>query len=191
METKICIQCGVPKLITEFYNRHSECKLCTINRTNKWRSNHSEAHRLHNVKYRKKHAKQHKEYNLNWNQTNVERMREIRRKSANKINSTIKGKLDNRMRSGIYQALQGNKAGRSWETLVGYNIDTLKQNLESKFLPGMSWDNIGQWHIDHKVPKTFFEYNSEQDQEFQYCWSLDNLQPLWAKDNLIKKAKLI
>ena len=52
----------------------------------------------------------------------------------------------------------------------------------------MSWDNYGEWHIGHIIPKVFFKYKSTDDIEFKYCWSLDNLQPLWAKDNLRKKT---
>ena len=55
----------------------------------------------------------------------------------------------------------------------------------------MTWKNHGKWHIDHIVPKSFFRYKNTDDVEFKYCWSLDNLQPLWAKDNFSKSDNLI
>jgi hypothetical protein len=60
-------------------------------------------------------------------------------------------------------------------------------------LAGMSWDLLlhGKIHIDHIVPISFFRYEKIEDQEFQYCWSLNNLQPLWAKDNLSKNKRII
>lgn len=50
------------------------------------------------------------------------------------------------------------------------------------FTKGMTWENHGHngWHIDHIIPCSFFKYESFEDISFQYCWSLENLQPLWA-----------
>ena len=55
----------------------------------------------------------------------------------------------------------------------------------------MSWDNYGKWHIDHIIPIDFFIFTKPEDQEFQYCWSLNNLQPLWRLDNIKKSNKII
>jgi len=95
------------------------------------------------------------------------------------------------MSSQIYLAIRGNKAGRSWELLVGYTVGELHAHLESKFTDGMSWDNYGKdgWAIDHIVPKARFHYEHPEDQEFRVCWALANLQPLWAKDNCQKNDR--
>ena len=53
----------------------------------------------------------------------------------------------------------------------------------------MKISNHGQWHIDHIKPVHLFNYKSTDDEEFKECWSLNNLQPLWAKDNFKKGAK--
>jgi len=73
--------------------------------------------------------------------------------------------------------------------IVGYSVKDLKQHLESKFQDGMSWDNYGLWHIDHIKPASLFKYNYYTDPEFLDCWNLNNLQPLWAKDNILKSNK--
>ena len=55
----------------------------------------------------------------------------------------------------------------------------------------MSWENYGihGWHIDHIIPCDFFNL---QDPVEQYmCFRWQNLQPLWAKDNLKKSNKII
>jgi len=62
--------------------------------------------------------------------------------------------------------------------------------LEQQFLPGMSWDNYGEWHIDHIIPVAVFNYSSVDHIDFSRCWALSNLRPLWAADNLHKNAKL-
>ncbi len=35
---------------------------------------------------------------------------------------------------------------------IGCTFEEFKQHLESLFQPGMSWENYGKWHIDHKYP---------------------------------------
>ena len=82
------------------------------------------------------------------------------------------------------------KDGRISDCLP-YNIDELKIHLENQFTEGMSWDNYGKWHIDHIIPDSSFKYTSMEDIEFQKSWSLDNLRPLWAKENLIKGKRLL
>ncbi len=82
------------------------------------------------------------------------------------------------------------KNGRHWENLVGYSVQDLKKHIESKFLPGMSWDNRHEWHIDHITPRSAFNITSAECEEFKRCWSLENLQPLWAKDNLSKGSSI-
>jgi hypothetical protein len=90
----------------------------------------------------------------------------------------------------IYVALKHTKAGKRWEALAGYTVHDLIAHLESKFQPGMGWHNFGEWHIDHVRPRASFSFSSPADPAFLECWSLRNLQPLWAKDNLKKGARL-
>jgi len=94
------------------------------------------------------------------------------------------------MRTLMHRALGKAKAGRSWKTFVDYSLEELMAHLERQFLPGMTWQNKGDWHIDHIIPRSSFEYSSPDDPEFKKCWSLSNLQPLWAVDNIRKNAKL-
>jgi hypothetical protein len=103
---------------------------------------------------------------------------------------TPKRALENRIRSGIHQSLEHGKQGCRWETLVGYTLSDLQDHLERQFQPGMTWENMGQWHIDHIIPISFFCYTAPQDVEFRMCWRLENLRPLWAIDN-IKKGSTI
>ena len=79
-----------------------------------------------------------------------------------------------------------------WEDLVGYTVDDLKKHLEKQFTDGMSWSNytLYGWHIDHRVPKSIFNYTKPEHLDFKRCWSLDNLQPMWATENLSKGTKI-
>lgn len=86
--------------------------------------------------------------------------------------------------------LKENKGGQHWEDLVGYTIEDLENHLETQFKEGMNWANYGDWHIDHIKPVSSFDFENPKDKEFQKCWALDNLQPLWAKENIKKGDKL-
>lgn len=86
---------------------------------------------------------------------------------------------------------RGTKGGRSWQSLVGYSIRELMTHMEERFVPGMSWANLGEWHIDHVRPRASFEFAAPDEPQFRECWALSNLQPLWAKDNLRKGSRLV
>lgn len=94
-----------------------------------------------------------------------------------------------RMSSGIKNSLKSGKNGRRWEQLVGYTVKELMEHLERQFLAGMSWDNRGDWHIDHIVPISSFNFDTPDCDDFRRCWALSNLRPLWAGDNIRKNGK--
>ena len=82
------------------------------------------------------------------------------------------------------------KRRRHWEDIVGYTLSELKEHLEQQFQEGMTWDNYGKWHVDHKYPASLFQITSLECDEFKKCWDLQNLQPLWAEDNIRKSNKI-
>lgn len=98
-------------------------------------------------------------------------------------------RLNHRMSRGIWQSIRTAKGGHPWQELVGYSLDALRAHLESRFLPGMSWKNFGQWHIDHARPLASFSFIGPADPDFRAAWALSNLQPLWALDNIRKGAR--
>lgn len=86
-------------------------------------------------------------------------------------------------------SLKTNKQGH-WEDLVGYSLQQLQRHLEKQFTQGMTWKNYGEWHIDHKIPKSAFNFSKPEHIDFKRCWALSNLEPLWQTDNQLKWAKL-
>lgn len=106
--------------------------------------------------------------------------------------------------SSIYYMLNGDKSKQSILNYVPWTLDELILHIESKFENWMSWDNRGiyskatwddndpstwKWHLDHIVPHSSFQYSSMEDDEFKKCWSLDNLRPYSAKQNVIDGAR--
>lgn len=88
----------------------------------------------------------------------------------------------------IRTSLSGKKDGRSWEDILGYTREDLAAHLERQFTKGMSWENMGEWHVDHIVPRCSFDFTGPTDPEFLACWALTNLRPLWSTENLMKSG---
>jgi hypothetical protein len=117
-----------------------------------------------------------------------EKQREHQKRSRvrRKVNPAFA--INERMSAGIRQSLILGKQGYRWEKLVGYTLADLMAHLERQFLPGMTWENRSSWHIDHIVPISSFQFSDPTEPEFQAGWALSNLRPLWAEDNLTKRA---
>ncbi|MEK7129126.1 MAG: hypothetical protein AAB858_02125, partial [Patescibacteria group bacterium] len=147
----------------------------------------------YNKKNREKITKQNYKYNKEWVKNNRERYNKTCnkwRKEKRKTDSRFR--LDMNITTAIGFCLRGKKAGKKWESLVGYTIDDLMKRLEKQFDDKMNWDNYGNnwvgysWHIDHIKPKSLFKYEKPEDKEFKKCWALENLQPLEKIANLKK-----
>lgn len=108
-----------------------------------------------------------------------------RKRRAGNVNQRVNDAMGNRFRD----VLRSNKGGRSWKHLAGYDSHQLKAHLEVLFTDGMSWENYGQWHIDHIRPVASFDFSTDLLGAVRACWALSNLQPLWALDNIRKGKK--
>ncbi len=105
---------------------------------------------------------------------------------AAKHRSNPRNRVSKSISDGIRRCLNGGKGGMAWESLVGYTNKDLMAHLESFFTKGMSFENYGEWHIDHIRPISSFSFTTHKCTDFHECWSLSNLQPLWAFDNISK-----
>ena len=94
------------------------------------------------------------------------------------------------MRCRLYHALKKDNSYKADKTmkLVGCTPTFLKEYLEAKFKDGITWDNYGEWHVDHIIPCASFDLTKEEEQK--KCFHYTNLQPLWAEENLSKGAKV-
>ena len=110
----------------------------------------------------------------------------IQRSLFKKYNSSpIKRKIARNLRARLNKAIKGNWKSGSAVSDLGCSISLLKQHLESKFQPGMTWDNYGKWHIDHIEPLCKFDLTNGV--ELKKACHYSNLQPLWWHDNLNKR----
>ena len=112
------------------------------------------------------------------------RLKYQRMKWATDPNFKIRSNVSRRINSAIHN---GSKSARTLE-LLGCSIKQLKESLEDDFEAGMTWDNYGEWHIDHIEPCSSFDLTDPFYQKICFNWM--NLQPLWARDNIAKGSKL-
>ena len=124
-----------------------------------------------------------------WDQNNREHINAYNRKyENNRKKIDPKFKLLKNLRKRIWKALKKSQKSYSTMKLTGISLDELKKHIESKFQDGMSWDNYGVWHIDHIIPCAQFDLSDPEQQKI--CFHYTNLQPMWAKDNMRKGARL-
>ena len=167
-----------------------------------WRKKNPEKASAIWKRHREKHKEERREKFKDWYHANIDAQRvvvkeRIKRKRLENPEYFREydrkryrlNRLSRCMSTSIYRALKGEKKGKKWQVLVGYSLKELKQHLEVLFQDGMSWDNYGEWHLDHIKPKSLFNYSCPNDLEFMECWRLENLQPLWAEENMTKGNK--
>lgn len=70
---------------------------------------------------------------------------------------------------------------------LGYSRSDFISHIESLFKPGMTWENHGEWHIDHIKP--LFSFIKEGNFNISEAHALSNLRPLWKAENLSKGKK--
>lgn len=97
------------------------------------------------------------------------------------------GHLSSVVRRSVRSALKSSKSKPSIEYL-GCEIEEFKEHIESKFKEGMSWENYGEWHIDHIVP---LRYQNPSIEEVMERLHWENTQPLWASENIAKGNRFI
>ena len=103
-----------------------------------------------------------------------------------KRNTDINFKLKHNIRTRLRKAIKNRDI--SLLKATDCSIEYLKKHLESQFQPGMSWENYGEWHIDHIIPLSSF--NLENREELLKACHYTNLQPLLAEENLSKGDKI-
>jgi hypothetical protein len=126
-----------------------------------------------------------------------DRMLAIKREGGKQRFKELYGKdraftIRHRLRSLMRITMTTNKGGRRMQEVLGYSYDELRSHLEERFTQGMTWERFltGEIHIDHRIPVSYFKPEAYDCPEFRMCWSLTNLRPLWAAENISKADKL-
>jgi len=174
------------KAIRKKYEQSEKYK---ANRKEYWKSEKGKA--VHN-KWRKSEVGQ------AWVKSYMKNYAQVEENKAKRVKSVLKyykentmGRLARGMRNRLKEYLKYKNISQTNKTFqyIGCTPKELKTYIENKFQPGMTWDNWGVygWHIDHVVALSSAKTEDELMKLFHYT----NLQPLWAKDNILKSDKVI
>ena len=100
----------------------------------------------------------------------------------------IRRNLSSRIRE-VIRVFKGAKKAAKTMDLLGCTRAELIVWLERRFKPGMTWENYGAWHVDHRLPCASFDLSDPEQQ--RRCFHYTNLQPLWAGENISKSDKIL
>ena len=160
----------------------------------KWRNKNKE---YLNQKYNEwyENNKEHrKEYLKEYRENNIEKIRKTKRDyERNRKARDPLYKLISNFRTAIYQVLKESNVEKNdhYFDVLPYSQEELIQHLENQFTDDLTWDNYGEWHLDHIIPISSFNIQEMGDEEFIKCWSLENLQPLWGEENIRKSNSIL
>lgn len=202
---KICYRCHLSKVLTEFnkcktgvYRYHNHCRPCQSQVRQAWYQEHrseelekaqtySESEQAKKYRQRRWIDKKQILGPINNVRRRTEEARVLARKQRKAWCEIPQNRIACSLRGRIRQVMKTLTKSAATEQLLGCSFEFLKTRLESMFQPNMTWDNYGEWHIDHiKACATF---NLIDPLEQQKCFHYSNLQPLWAKDNMAKGVK--
>jgi hypothetical protein len=186
---KVCIKCKVEKELNQFHKNNiykdgliKTCKTCRklyhLNNKEKF------------IERAKIWVENNKDKRINWlkeNKNKISITASKYNKERKKIDSLFK--LSTNTRSLISKSFSQNGYSKNSKTyqILGCSFEEFKFHLEKQFTKGMSWNNQGQWHLDHIYPVSL----AKDEEELIKLNHFSNFQPLWAIDNLKKGNKII
>lgn len=112
----------------------------------------------------------------------------LKKWKAKKLQNDPLFALKNRMSSLFRMALKVKGFGKTTKVAqtLGCTWPEFAKHIERQFLKGMTWENRGEWHIDHIIPLA----TAQTEDDVVKLNHHTNLRPMWAQDNLRKSAKL-
>lgn len=158
-------------------------------KSRKWKAENKERKAETSRKYYEENKGAYLERAKKWARDNKDRRTEIcmaymRRMRKENPKEFVAAETARKMLSRVLESTGRKKRGRTFD-IIGYNRQEFENHIESLFEPGMTWDNHGEWHIDHRIPVS----------ELVRCGvtapakinALSNLRPMWAAENMAKR----
>jgi hypothetical protein len=209
--SKVCTKCEAIKPLTQFHKAkdckfgvRAHCKECLcrdarnahhakrdqkVQKMRERRASDPEAARAYHRDYYAKNTELRREYFRKWRQENGANYLASASRSHRKTYEQPQKRLEAAIRAGVSKKIvNARKSARTFK-MLGYSSGDLTSHLERQFTSGMTWQNYGEWHVDHIVPLSSFKYTSSDCAEFRAAWALSNLRPLWKTQNIKKGAK--
>jgi hypothetical protein len=158
-----------------------------------WRKKNQDYVKLKKTEYyinNKEHVinKSKENYLKNREKYNETKKAYILNKLKNNSDFKFKSSISNLIRCSFYRACNGTyKKSNKTEEILGCSINEFSLYLQKQFKDGMTFENYGEWHLDHIYPISLATTEEEIIKLNHYT----NFQPLWASENIIKSNKLI
>ena len=170
-DTKNCRICNIVKPLSEFNldsnskdKKQNYCKICNREKNKQWHSN-PDNHKKRKIKW----IENRKEYLANNVWARIAYSIRLRNRHIVKRIDSVK-----------------DKTVQKW---LGINREGFKQHMENLFKPGMTWENHGEWHLDHKKSLDKFKDNLTDKKCIDEANHYTNIQPMWAEDHSKKYNK--
>lgn len=183
---KACTNCKEEKILDDFYKRSmvpdghcSECKECSKRRNKR-------VHRNYYLNNKEDILEKNREYLKTYKEIYKERRNKLNKE---KLKTDVCFRLSHYLRRRINSAIKRDQRAGSAVSDLGCSVQFFKTYIESKFQNGMTWDNHGDWHLDHIQPLSSFDLMDRE--QFLKAAHYTNYQPLWAEDNLKKSNSLL
>lgn len=199
-----CEMCGAKQNESRFYPKLRLCHKCYMKI---YRQQHSKEISQYNRQYFLAHRSQIYDNNKKRYKNNPQSKREADKKyylshrrecirKNNECQSLRKAKdpifrFKMSIRHTIYLAVttrskHSSSKSKKTEEILGCTLDYFMRYIEKQFKTGMTWDNYGEWHLDHIRPLI----SGKTQEEVYKLNHYTNFQPLWAEDNLRKGGKI-
>lgn len=216
IESKKCCTCNQIKERSAFYKQRSksdglqnQCKVCVKKHNTEYKASHKDEIKVYNKTYTQTHKPEIRKQEQFYQKTHKEQIRarekKYRKENRKELNAKqTRRQKERKSRDPVYK-LSVNLRGRTREAIkkagftktqhfkdyIGCTPLFCKEYLESKFLPGMTWENYGwgedKWNIDHITPLS----SAKTVEELYKLCHYTNLQPLWQPDNFRKGKKIL
>ena len=184
---KKCSNCGEVKELSSYRKRpdskdgyRNQCKSCQAKYMDTWRAEN----RDYLLKSNRDYNSANKEKRAKYYQKNKDKDNEYQR---NRRKKDMCYRIERNLRIRVYGALRGINRSAPTMELIGCDIEQFKKHIESQFEEGMTWDNYGEWEVDHIRPCVSFDLTDVQQRK--ECFNYRNTQPLWRVDNREKSDK--
>ena len=205
---KVCNVCKKQNPLDNFYKDKTrkdgldhKCKLCCKNKNKKWAEKNNERVKENCKKWREENREYVNAKMREWKKENPDKVYKVNKKYTDSNREKIKEDLKKRKQSDLLFRFSTNvraniknsfKRGTNQfrkdartETILGCTIEEFRVHIENQFKEGMTFENYGEWHLDHIKPISLATTKEEVKDLCHY----KNYQPLWAKENLLKSNK--
>lgn len=190
---KICPDCNVFKIRSDYSRDKSKkdgmvtyCKPCQASRNRRHYDENSDHLKRVSRDWYAANKDRAMENASRWRASNKERLNKTKlARHHARMKSDPLYRLDHTMRASLRRlVINGGESGK-----LRYSAEQLKMRMECQFKEGMTWDNYGEWEIDHKIPMS--RMLSRNEVRPHVVNALSNLQPMWKRDNRSKGNRFV